>query len=107
MILLVSTPLTAAAVTPREIAVTPLLSFTGTTADCSAEINALNTTDAIHATIKLWRGSFCLCTWTAEGEGSLFWSDTFPVIKGTTYTLTVDAYIAGARMDRASVTGTC
>ena len=83
------------------------LTFSGTTATCSASVRADNATDTISMTVKLWQGATCLKTWTASGTGSASLSKTATVTRGKTYKLTVNATINGVAKPQQSVTRTC
>ncbi len=80
--------------------VIPMLSFTGTTANCKADVTASRTSDEIDVTMILWQGDTQLKSWSASGTGSVFLSKTYSVEKGKTYTLTVDATINGSAKAR-------
>ena len=107
IIIVLATPLSVYAADQRIIGIMPELSFNGTTANCSVRVIGNNTSEHIEVTIKLWRGSSCLETWTAEGYGYVFWGDTATVTKNKTYTLTADVTINGTSQPRASTSGTC
>ena len=98
---------TAHAAEPRILSILPGLSFNGTTAECSVVVAADYATDEIDVVIKLWRGSTCLRTWYASGEGYVFWDDTAAVNKGTTYKLTADVTVNNYTHPRVSISGTC
>jgi len=83
------------------------LTFSGTTATCSASVRGDNATDTISMTVRLWQGATCLKTWAANGTGSASLSKTATVTKGKTYKLTVNATINGVAQPQQSVTRTC
>jgi len=85
----------------------PSLTFSGTTATCSARVRADNSADAISVTMKLWKGNSCLQTWNANGTGRVTVSKTATVTKGSAYKLTVDYTINGVKQTQKSVTNTC
>lgn len=107
LLLLVTVFTTAQASPARSLSTNPLLSFAGTTANCSVYIRADNLNDSISATIQLWQGSSCVATWYASGVGSLTHSASKAVTSGLQYTLTVDATINGSSIPRVSTTQTC
>ena len=107
IVLLVAMPLTAQAATPRTITVSPALSYTGTTANCSVLVVAENMSHEIEVTIKLWHGTTCLETWYTSGNGYLSWRDTATVTLNNTYELTIDAVINGNAKDRITVSRKC
>ena len=107
IILLVATPLTAQAATPRTIDVRPKLTYTGTTANCSVLVSADYTYQEIEVTIALWHGNSWIESWEVSGEGYVYWQDTVTVVSGNTYTLTIDATIDGEDLDQVYISQTC
>lgn len=106
VILLISTlPLSAFAVTPRAPSIYPTLTFNGTTATCGLIVTAEDT-DRITATVKLYRGSSVVATWTPSAIGSMAFYDYVTVSRNTTYTLTAQVYINGVAQAPASTTRT-
>ena len=87
--------------------VTLSMSFSGTTANCAAQVTGNNTSDSVSMTVKLWKGSTCLKTWTASGTGKASLSRTATVSHGQTYKLTVNAKINGVAQPQRSITKTC
>ena len=85
----------------------PTLSFSGTTATCTAFVRGNKSTDNVAATVKLWTGGTCLKTWSASGEYSVKIQKTATVSKGKTYKLTVDYTVNGVKQPQKSVTRTC
>lgn len=86
---------------------TPTLSFSGTTATCTANVRGNNASDRLSVTMKLWNGNTCLKTWTASGTGNLRMSKTATVSKGKTYKMTVDYTVNGVKQTQQFATGTC
>lgn len=107
IVLLVAAPLAVQAATPRAINISPGLSYTGTTANCSVGVFADNMSQEIEATIKLWHGTTCLETWYASGNGYLSWRDTATVTRGNTYRLSVDVTIDDRVLDQVYIDKTC
>ena len=107
LVLVLGMATTAYAAEPRLLNIMPGLSFSGTTAECSVVVTADYATDEIDVVIKLWRGSTCLRTWYASGEGYVFWDDTAAVNKGTTYKLTADVTVNNYTHPRVYISGTC
>lgn len=107
IVLIFGLSVTAYAASPKLINVMPEMTFSGTTANCVVAVTGDYATDDIDVVIKLWRGSTCLRTWYASGEGYVFWDDTATVSKGKTYTLTVDVTINNTSKPRVSISGTC
>ena len=98
----------ALAAQPRAVTIIPELDFDGYTATCSVRIAGNSTSDKMVAAIRLWRGNNLLAaTWTATGNGYIFFSRQTTVIKGQTYRLTVDLTINGEACSQVYVTGTC
>lgn len=95
------------AVEGRSRSITPGLSFTNKTANCSLEVIGDNSSDSISATIKLCRGTEVLETWYESGDGYIFFSDTYTVNKTGTYKLTADVTINGTTYPTVSKTATC
>ena len=85
----------------------PNITFSGTTATCTASVRADNATDTISMTVKLWQGATCLRTWTASGTGSASLSRTATVTSGKTYKLTVNAKVNGVAYPQQSISRTC
>ena len=92
--------------TPRINTDKATLTFSGTTAYCRVRISAKLNED-ISATIKLWDGSQYIETWQENATSSLSFSESVPVQRGRSYTLTVDYSVAGKPMPSLSSYGTC
>lgn len=104
LVIVLASAVTVQATQTRVPHVISGLSFSGTTANCKAEVTANRTSDKIDVTMILWQGDTQLKSWSASGTGSVSLSKTYSVEKGKTYTLTVDATINGTEMERQSVT---
>ena len=91
----------------RYTSIYPSLTFSGTTANCGANIEADNSTDTISAIITLKQGSTVIKNWTSSGVGELNFRKTAAVAKGGTYTLVVNAKVAGVALNAVSTTATC
>lgn len=107
IVLMLLISVTAQAVAAPRAYGTPSLTFSGTTASCSVKVTGKNANDSISVTMKLWDGSECIHTWTGSGTVLVSLSKTATVTKGHSYTLTVDAVIAGVSQPRTSAYGTC
>ena len=107
IVLVISMPLSVHAAEARILSIYPEISFNGTTAECSLGVIGDYTTDELDAVIQLWRGSTCIKTWYASGDGYIFWEGTATAVKGKTYTLTADVTINNVTKPRVSVSGTC
>lgn len=106
MILMLMLTLPAQA-TSRQISVSPSLSFSGTTATCSAIIRANKANDKISADITLWQGNSCIESWEASDSGTLTFESTATVDKGKSYTLKVDFSINDVTQPSVSASKTC
>lgn len=104
LVILVSMPLSAQAVTPRTLSIHPGISYNGNVASCSARIVGNSTSEYLEATIKLWRGNTCIKTWEETGNGYIFFFETTKVIPELAHTLTVDLKVNGVVQDRVSIT---
>ncbi len=98
---------TAYAASPRVAQVVPEISFDGTTAICTVFIASEQPGDDIETVIKLWQGNRCIETWEPSSVGILTFSGKAKVAKGKSYQLTVDVTLAGKKLPRFSINGTC
>lgn len=106
IIIILATPVaTYAAV--QELDILPDLVFNGTTATCEVAVAADNFDDHVSVTMKLWKGTKCLATWSDDGYGYVFMSEPAAVTKGQTYQLTVDVKVNGVSKPRVTIDGTC
>lgn len=85
----------------------PLLSYSGTTANCGCVVSGDYATDSISVTMKLWDGSSSIATWYGSGNGYVSLSKTKTVVKGKTYKLSVDATINGTKYTTVYLTKKC
>lgn len=91
----------------RATEYSPLLYFTGTTANCSMEANA-GKNDYITATLKLMYGTTQLAAWTSSGyQRVVINNKSKEVEKGKTYTLMAIVKINGEEMPVATTSATC
>lgn len=89
----------------RIIRPTLSLSFSGTTANCSATV-----TDAgkeLDVTLQLWHGNVLIDSWPASGTGMVFVQGSSKVIKGETYTLIVTGTSDGKSFSSTPFSRTC
>lgn len=107
LVLALAVGITAQAASLRVPRLYPNLTFSGTTATCTASLRTDKASDAISMTVKLWQGTTCLKTWSTSGTGSVSLSKTATVSKGKTYKLTVDSKINGVAQSQQSITRTC
>lgn len=87
--------------------ISPSLTFTGTTANCSVTVRGENSTDKISITAKLYRGGTLLATWTKSGTGSVKLSEKKTVTKNFSYTLESNVTINGVKQSVSPVTKAC
>lgn len=106
-VLLLVLSISAQAATLRIEQISPSLSFSGTTANCTVSIRGNATSDPIKVTMALWNGSTEIASWDGSGTGNVFLSKTATAVKGRSYKLTVDVTINGAAQPRAVVTAIC
>lgn len=85
----------------RAVRIYPLLTFSGTTANCTVSSVMDHSSDRYSAVIKLWNDDACIRTWSSFGQGVLDFNSSAPVIKGKAYKLTADVTING-RLYQAS-----
>ena len=96
---------TANAVQMRSLRPTLSLSFSGTTANCSATV-----TDAgkeLDVTLELWHGDKLVDSWPASGTGMVSVKGSCGVVKGETYTLIVTGTADGKAFSSAPFSKTC
>ena len=91
-VLLLSAP--AHAVSARS-SIVPVLTFDGTTANCSVSATGTLYTDKVSVVLKLWQGSNCIATWDDEKTYYVAISKSVTVKKGQSYMLTADVAING------------
>lgn len=89
----------------RAITVSPILSFSGTTASC--KLSVAKPGAAIEATLELWSGNTLLASWSGTGTSRVIISKTKTVTRGQSYTLKVHGTVGGATLTVAPVTKTC
>lgn len=107
LVILISIPVTAYAVTPRSLLVIPELTFAGKTATCALTVTTESTENQIMAVIKLWDGDICLKTWNDRGDGYLFFSDYYTVSHSGEFTLTADVYVNNVKKPQVSDSAIC
>ncbi len=81
------------------------LTFSGTTAICTAYVKS--STDRIQVTMKLWDGNSCVKSWSSAGNSRISLQQTTTVTKGKSYTLTIDFSINDRTQPRWSQTKRC
>lgn len=101
MLMLLSVPGLAAT---QANGITPYLSFSGTTASCTATVRG---SGKINATLELWQNNTLVNSWSASGTVAIFLHGTAAVAHGQTYTLTVCGTVGGVAIQATPVTKTC
>lgn len=105
LVMLLALCISANAAEPRFQGVTPTLTFSGTTANCS--VNIVDPGAEINATITLWNGSRVVDSWSGSGVSVLYVSGSCLVSEGVTYTLKVTGMVDGVPIQGIPVSGTC
>lgn len=102
LLLMLSVTANAQGIMPRWNATgycTPVLSFSGTTATCIADIWADSDAE-ISGTMTLYRVSggrdYYVSSWSLSGTSSVYKKGTCSVTKGETYRLVVDVTVSGS-----------
>lgn len=107
LLIMLTIPMQAQAVTMRASKVFPSLTFDGTKAVCAVTIIGDNAGDDISVTVKLWKGNSCIETWNDSGTGHMNFSATKTVSSSGQYKLTADVTINGTTLPTASCTAYC
>lgn len=107
LLVLVLTTMSAQAVEPRAISNKPNLSFSSTTAHCSAVCTGAGSSDKVEATLTLYQGTTYVDSWSDSGKGSVSISGECTVKSGKSYRLTLTYSINGVSKPSASTTATC
>lgn len=94
-----------AAIEPRATIIQPVLSFSGTTANCSVLVTS--PTKQINVTLSLWQGNILIDSWSGSGTTVVSVQGTASVVKGRTYTLQATGTVDGEPINAAPVTRTC
>lgn len=102
-ILLVST---AYAAVPRR-ASAPSLSFSGTTANCSASCYGNSSQDTVSVTLTLYQGNTYVDSWSGSGKYHVSVSGSCGVQSGKSYKLTLDYSINGVKQTSVSTSKVC
>lgn len=107
IVLLTATAITAYAKIPEQdqieaVTITPSLSFTGDTANCGVYVKGA-ISDSITVTLKLWRGSTLLATWTESGIWKISMSKTKSITAGYMYKVSADVSINGVAQPTKSI----
>ena len=94
-----------AAIGPRATIIQPVLSFSGTTANCSVLVTS--PTKEIDITLSLWQGNILIDSWSGSGTTVVSVQGTASVVKGRTYTLQATGTVDGEPITVVPVTRTC
>ena len=90
---------------PRLVRVTPSLSFSGTTANCSVSVNEYGSD--ISVTLTLYRGWSVIASWSGSGEDYVRVSGSAAVKDGLEYKLVATGTANGVAFTSVEVWGTC
>lgn len=101
MIMLFTTCVYAAAMVRTSMDLT----FSGTTANCYILVKEAGA--SIDVTMKLYKGSTLVKSWTKSGTGRVELNKTWTCISGQSYTLNADVTIDGFPISVTPVTKTC
>lgn len=85
--------------------VTPSLTFSGTTANCSVTVR--DSGKEIEATVELWYGNTLIDSWSDSGTSRLTVSGSHTVTKGRTYTMKVAVTVDGSNVNVSPISKTC
>lgn len=97
----------AQAIEPLAVKVTPILKFDGTMAECSVVCNGSSRSDEIDATLTLYHGDDVVDSWSNSGTYRVSVSGECRVVRGEEYTLEVTWSINGVRQQSTSTVDTC
>lgn len=107
MLLLLVMTMFAQAAPMRAASATPRLSFSGTTANCSASCKGDSVNDKVSATLTLYQGSSYVDSWSESGTNRVYVSGQCSVQSGKSYRLVVEYTVNGKAQSSASFTATC
>ena len=91
----------------RSVERLPVLSFSGTTVNCSANISGNVSTDTVKISLTLRENGTAVATWNASGTGRASLTKTYAGKSGASYSLTLNYSINGVAQPAATVTQTC
>jgi len=81
------------------------LSFNGTTANCSISVKEAGS--SISVTLKLYKGTTLVKSWSKSGTGKVELDKTWICISGQSYTLNADVIVDGSPVSVTPITKTC
>ena len=99
--------ITAQAIEPRATGGNPVLTFDGTTAECSVTCTGNRSSDQVEATLTLYHGDSYVDSWNATGKLRVSLFGECNVKRGETYTLVLTWSVNGTKQPSASTTKTC
>lgn len=91
----------------RAYQANPNLTFSGTTAKCSAICAGSKNSDKIEATLSLYQNNRFVDSWSNSGTLRVSVSGNCAVEKGKTYVLVLNWSVNGVEQPSASVSKTC
>jgi len=91
--------------TSRAVPISPSLSFSGTTANCSVRI--IEAGKQIDVNLELWNGNTLIDSWPGSGSSYVIISGSCGVDSGKTYSLKVSGTIGNSIVNETLVTKTC
>ena len=95
VVILLSVPVNAYAVMPRNEYITADLTFNGRTATYKGVAIPENSSDYVVMRVTLWKGTMCLVDETVTGYGYLSYTDIITLTSGWEIELRVDVTING------------
>lgn len=107
MLILLALCITAHAVEPYALTANPVLSFDGTTAECSVSCRGEKATDEIEVTLTLYRGNTIIDSWSESGTFRVTVSGECSVKSGVTYSLVMTWSVNGEAQTDVTITKTC
>ena len=85
----------------------PVLSFNGTTAQCTATCYGRSSSDKVTATLTLYQGGTYVDSWSKTGTYRVYISGETEVQSGKTYTLEMTWMVNGEEQTPVSVSKRC
>ena len=99
--------MTAYAIEPYMYGQAPVLTFNGTTAQCSITCTGNKSTDQVEAKLTLYQGGAYVDSWDGSGKFRASVHGECAVKKGETYTLVLTWSVNGTKQPSASTTKVC
>ena len=98
---------TAQALEPQATGGNPVLTFSGTTAQCSITCTGNKSTDQVEAKLTLYQGGAYVDSWDGSGKFRASVHGDCAVKKCETYTLVLTWSVNGTKQPSASTTKVC